>query len=255
MKKKTKVRRMFVLNGGSFIYETGMMKFGMDMDKRQRICTPFYAFDTEEGWVLYDTGWSPSVLPLLVQLGMAPEIGEENNAVNQLKKIGVAPSDISSIILSHLHADHAGGLSFLPNATVYVQKDEYMYAFHPNSFQSLAYIQDAYNSPDIKWEILEGDQNIISGLTVFLASGHTPGLQGLLVELPESGFYILGADSAYLDVNIEKNIPPGSSWNPVLAQYAIKRFKALQAVLDAQYFPGHDLEFFEKNVKYATEYR
>jgi len=95
MKKKTKVRRMFVLNGGSFIYETGMMKFGMDMDKRQRICTPFYAFDTEEGWVLYDTGWSPSVLPLLVQLGMAPEIGEENNAVNQLKK------SVSLLQISH----------------------------------------------------------------------------------------------------------------------------------------------------------
>ncbi len=61
MRKKTRVRRLFVLDGGSFIYETGMMKFGMDMDKRQRICTPFYAFDTEEGWVLYDTGWSPSV--------------------------------------------------------------------------------------------------------------------------------------------------------------------------------------------------
>jgi len=75
------------------------------------------------------------------------------------------------------------------------------------------------------------------------------------VELPESGFYILGADSAYLDVNIEKNIPPGSSWNPVLAQYAVKRFKALQSVLDAQYFPGHDLAFFRENVEYAAEYR
>ena len=130
MKKKTRVRRMFVLDGGSFVYETGMMKFGMELDKRQRICTPFYSFDTEEGWFLYDTGWSPSVLPLLCQLGMVPEIGEENSAVNQLKKIGVAASDISSIILSHLHADHAGGLSFFPYAKVYVQKDEYKHRGH-----------------------------------------------------------------------------------------------------------------------------
>ncbi len=253
--KKTKVRRMFVLDGGSFIYETGMMKFGTDMDKRERVCTPFYAFDTEEGWFLYDTGWFHPALPLLDQLGMAPEIGEENNTVNQLKKIVVVPSDISSIIISHLHVDHAGGLPFFPDVKIYVQKDEYMYAFHPNSFLSVPYIQEAYNSPGLIWEFLEGDQSIIPGLTVVLANGHTPGLQALLVELPESGFYILGSDSAYLYDNIENNIPPGSSWNPVLAQYAVKRCKALQTVLDAKYFPGHDLEFFREKVNYAAEYK
>ena len=87
-----------------------------------------------------------------------------------------------------------------------------------------------------------------------LANGHTPGLQGLIVELPDSGFYILGADSAYLTENISDNLPPGSSWNPVLAQYSVKRFNALAKILGARYFPGHDYNFFTKEVKIAEAY-
>jgi hypothetical protein len=70
----------------------------------------------------------------------------------------------------------------------------------------------------------------------------------LIVELPESGFYILGSDSAYLQGNIDMNLPGGISWDPVASQYAITRFKALQTVLNARYFPGHDFEFFTESV-------
>ncbi|MGW8321465.1 MAG: MBL fold metallo-hydrolase, partial [Thermodesulfobacteriota bacterium] len=119
MRDKTRVKRMFVLDGGSFQYETPMMVFGkVEAETHQRVFTPIYAFDTEEGWVLYDTGWPPDAIPMLVELGMDPKIGDENCVVEQLKKIGVVPSDIKKIILSHLHVDHAGGLQFFPEAQV-----------------------------------------------------------------------------------------------------------------------------------------
>ena len=99
MREKTRVRRMFVLDGGSFQYETAMMVFGkVDGETHQRAFSPIYAFETEEGWILYDTGWPPEAIPMLVELGMDPKIGEENSAVEQLKKIGVAPSDVTKII-------------------------------------------------------------------------------------------------------------------------------------------------------------
>jgi len=111
-----------------------------------------------------------------------------------------------------------------------------------------------FNMPHIKWSLLEGDEVILPGLGVMLANGHTPGLQGLIVDLPKSGFYLLGADSAYLTENIAENLPPGSSWNPILAQYSVKRFKTLAAMLGARYFPGHDYDFFTKEVKIAEIY-
>ena len=249
MREKTQVKRMFVLDGGSFRYETAMMVFGkVHGETYTRAFSPIYAFETEEGWVLYDTGWPPEAIPMLVELGMDPKIGDENCVVEQLKKIGVAPSDVTKIIMSHLHVDHAGGLPFFPDAQVYVQKDELAYALYPNSFQALAYFQETFTNPDIKWEVLAGDSVILPGLTTILAHGHTPGLQGLVVELPQSGFILLCADACYLRENYELDLPPGNVWNPVLAQQALKRYKALQALLGARFFPGHEYDFFTKEI-------
>ena len=254
MREKTKVKRMFVLDGGTFLYETAMMVFGKNGEKHQRIFTPFYAFDTEEGWILYDTGWPPEAVPLLADLGLDPRIGDGNNAPAQLGRIGVRPSEVTKIVLSHLHVDHAGGLQYFPEAQVYVQKDELAYALYPNSFQALAYARETFAIPDIKWQVMEGDGVILTGITAILANGHTPGLQGLVVELPESGFILLCADACYLRENLEHSIPPGNAWNAVLAQYALKRYQALQSLLGARLYPGHDLDFFTKEIEIAKAF-
>ena len=254
MSEKSKVKRMFILDGGSISYEVGMMKYGMDLDKKIRVATPFYAFDTEAGWILYDTGWPQEAIPVLEMIGYVPDIKECHSAEEQIKKIGLKPSDIKKIILSHLHLDHVGGLRSFPDAEVYVQKDEYAYACHPNSFQASAYVADTFNMSGVKWKFLEGDDVIIPGLTVIMAGGHTPGLQALVVELPQSGFYILGSDAAYLRESIENNIPPGSAWNPVAGQYSIKRLKAIQKMINAQFFPGHEFAFFNEHVKVSEAY-
>jgi len=254
MREMSKVRRMFILDGGSISYDVGMMKYGTDLDKKMRVATPFYAFDTEDGWMLFDTGWAQEAVAVLDMIGYAPDIQESHSAEEQIKRIGLKSSDIHKIILSHLHLDHVGGLRSFPDAEVYVQKDEYAYACHPNSFQAAAYAADTFNAPGVKWKFLEGDDAIIPGLTVIMASGHTPGLQALVVELPQSGFYILGGDAAYLRECIENNIPPGSAWNPVAGQYSIKRLKAIQKLLNAQFFPGHEYAFFNENVKIGEPY-
>jgi N-acyl homoserine lactone hydrolase len=254
MKQKTHVKRMFILNGGSFLYETGMMMMGKELAEKRRIVTPFFAFDTDDGWVLYDTGWSLGAVPVLKSLGMSPEISEENIVSRQLKKIDVVPQEVSAVICSHLHVDHAGGLSFFPDARIFVQKDEFTYAMAPNMFQAHAYDPRLPRLSDAKWELLEGDQVILPGITAILAHGHTPGLQALVVELPKSGYVILGADSVYLMDNIQTGRPPGNVWNTVLAQYAISRLKALQSILDARLFPGHDGDFYREQVNFGKAY-
>ncbi|MFO7965074.1 MAG: N-acyl homoserine lactonase family protein [Desulfobacterales bacterium] len=254
MKEKSRVKRMFVLDGGSFLYDTGMMMMGRGMGEKQRIITPFFAFETGEGWMLYDTGWSPGALPVLKALEMAPEISEENTAVNQLDQIGVRPGDVSAVIVSHLHVDHAGGIPFFPDARILVQKDEFAYAMAPNAFQAHAYDRNVTRLSGAGWELLEGDRVIIPGITAMMAAGHTPGLQALVVELPSGRFVILGSDSVYLMNSIETGHPPGNVWNTVSAQYAISRFKALQSMLDARFFPGHDAGFYRNHVTFGTAY-
>ncbi len=87
-----------------------------------------------------------------------------------------------------------------------------------------------------------------------LANGHTPGLQGLIIELPESGYYLLGSDSVYLMQNIKDTHPPGNVWNPVLAEYSIKRFKTLQALLGGQFLPGHDYDYYHREMNLGEAY-
>lgn len=254
MKEKTKVKKMFILDGGSFLFDTGLMLFDENLGVEQRIIVTMFAFDTEDGWVLYDTGWPMEAVPVLAKMGREPHITEENFVVNQLKHIGVKPEDVSKVILSHMHLDHAGSVKFFPDAKIYVQKDEFAYAKYPNSFQAGAYGVGVFEFPDMKWEILQGDAVIMPGLTTILSSGHTPGLQGLVVELPETGYCLLSGDSAYLETNIEKDHPPGLVWNTVLAQYAITRFKALKSILGAQFFPGHDYNFYQNKAKLGEPY-
>lgn len=254
MREKTRVRRMFVLDGGSFSYDVGLMVHGKDLGKKQAVATPFYAFDTEEGWFLFDTGWPQEAAPVLEAMGWQPRIGPENAAPEQLKRIGVEASKVAGVVLSHLHVDHAGGLPFFPHARVYAQKDEMACARHPVTFQALAYQAQTFEVPGLSWNLLEGDTMILPGLAAVRAPGHTPGLQALVAELPESGCFVLCADAAYLVENLERDLPAGNAWNPVESFYSVRRLKMLGALLGAPCFPGHDLGFFEAGARFARPF-
>ncbi|TIV74522.1 MAG: MBL fold metallo-hydrolase, partial [Mesorhizobium sp.] len=56
---------------------------------------------------------------------------EEDWLVPRLASIGMSTSDISHVVQSHLHFDHAGGLEWLTHAKVYVQRDELAFARNP----------------------------------------------------------------------------------------------------------------------------
>lgn len=124
--------------------------------------------------------------------------------IQNMEREGYAPSDVSKILLSHLHKDHIDGLVNkqdpdlplnFPDSEVYIQKREYEYA----------YTQDGNPSFDLdildvimeKAQIVlmdddEGD--IIEGLSFEVSGGHTPFHQVFWVrEHGETAFY--GADN------------------------------------------------------------
>lgn len=75
------------------------------------------------GPILYDTGYAPRFfaetarLPALLYRWITPvQVTEEQTAVAQLRRLGIAPAEVRLIILSHFHADHLGGVLDFPNA-------------------------------------------------------------------------------------------------------------------------------------------
>ena len=120
-----------------------------------------------------------------------------------LKEIGVAPTDISIVINTHLHFDHAGGntraredgsveLSF-PNARYFVKRGEYDYALHPNERTAASYFDRNYLPIEAagKLELVVRERDIVKGIRVVPTPGHTPFHQSILIESAgERAFYL-----------------------------------------------------------------
>jgi glyoxylase-like metal-dependent hydrolase (beta-lactamase superfamily II) len=120
-----------------------------------------------------------------------------------LREIGVAPKDISLVINTHLHFDHAGGntrlgaggeveISF-PNATYIIRRGELEYATHPNERTAASYFGRNYVpvvSAD-KVEFVSREKEIVKGIRVVPTPGHTPFHQSILIESAgERAFYL-----------------------------------------------------------------
>ena len=147
-----------------------------------------------------------------------------------LRQIGVAPEDIVLMIDSHLHFDHAGGntywdaegqvrLSF-PNARYVVQRREYEWATHTNERTAASYF--AHNFAPVieaqRFDLLDGEQEIVPGITGVPTPGHTPGHQSLKLESGgETALYLadLAPTSAHLPLpwimgyDVEPLVTPG----------------------------------------------
>jgi glyoxylase-like metal-dependent hydrolase (beta-lactamase superfamily II) len=250
---RTLVEEMYIMDGGSIELDKSDLTFRRNIGKRVRIPTPIYLIKTQEGYVLYDTGWSPQVLSFLEAQGYEPRIAHENFLPGCLEALGMKPEDINTVIISHLHLDHAGGIQFFPNADIVVQKDEYIYAQHPHSFSQLTYNKSDFDYPSFNWKFVDGDQFVMHGLSVILANGHTPGLQALLVDLPKTGLIILCSDCCYIMQNIEEEVIPGIVWDPTRALHSIKKLKMLAELLDGQLLPNHDSDLWNSTLKKSPQ--
>jgi len=98
---------------------------------RGRLVTHCLLLETDRGLVLVDTGYglrdvaSPRARLSKVFLAMLkPDLREELTAYRQIERLGLDPSAVRHIVLSHLDFDHAGGLDDFPQATVHLLADE-----------------------------------------------------------------------------------------------------------------------------------
>ena len=120
-----------------------------------------------------------------------------------LRALGYSVEDISLVINSHLHFDHAGGntrrrpdgsieLTF-PKARYVVQAGEYEYATHTNERTAGSYFPHNF-APVLesgRFDLVSGAREILPGIAVIPTPGHTPHHQGIRLESDgELAFYI-----------------------------------------------------------------
>jgi glyoxylase-like metal-dependent hydrolase (beta-lactamase superfamily II) len=107
---------------------------------------------------------------------------------------GFSPAAVDVVIDTHLHFDHAGGNTFrdaegqvrvaFPNARYFVQRGEWEWAHRTNERTSASYLPDNYEPVMAagRLELVEGDVEIVPGISVMRTPGHCPGHQSVLVQ-------------------------------------------------------------------------
>ena len=121
-----------------------------------------------------------------------------------LLQIGARPEDVSIVINTHLHFDHAGGNTYrdesdaikptFPKARYFVKRGEYDYATHPNERTSASYFERNF-MPIVaggKFEFVSREREIVKGIRVVPTPGHTPFHQSVLIESAGERAFFLG---------------------------------------------------------------
>jgi len=154
-----------------------------------------YLIQADDGTnVLVDTGWPRSyVTDPMHPPGLTLEIAEEDTATARLGSIGLTPGDIDLLVCSHLDDDHSGNHDLFTGAELIVQRKhlELARSGHPR----FAGNRDAWDHPDLRYRMIDGDKEILPGVEVIETSGHVPGHQSVLVRLAETGPVLLAIDA------------------------------------------------------------
>jgi len=206
-------------------------------------------------WLLWDTGVPESALNNPQGWSTLPKLivyHLDRSLTEQLAQIGLKPSDITFVAISHSHGDHIGNVLEFPNARILMQRKEYTWinsADGPNDNvnQLMALARRLMGHPK-NLQLVDGDTDVFGDGSVTLVStpGHTPGSQSLLVHLGKSGFIILSGDVAHSEENFEKDIVPSLNTDKAASIASMERIRRMIATYHAKFFINHDKEQTDK---------
>lgn len=141
--------------------------------------------------ILIDSGMAPDAPPSPV-----PPSAEEKNVLQHLTGLNLRPQEIDILISTHFDVDHAGYHDAFANAEFIVQREHYMLA--RNGHPRFAAARPHWDHPALRYRFVDGDAELLPGITLLETSGHAPGHQSVLIRLPQAGPVLLAIDAAVL---------------------------------------------------------
>ena len=166
--------------------------------------------------------------------------------VAQLAKLGIEPSEVTDVVLTHAHWDHVGGLAPYTDATIWMQEKEYRHALSTVSrsvphakgmrWADVELLLEAEAESRLK--LINGERELAKGVTMTLGGAHTPGFQYVTVNTLD-GPTIIAGDATYLYENNQKHVAVGIAVDYGANLAAIRQMHRSAA---SPFFilPGHD---------------
>ena len=130
---------------------------------------------------------------------------EPEGMLHALQRIGIRPDEVDAVVTTHLHWDHAGGLTrrdergglelTFKKARHFIQRSEWDFALQPDVRSQAGYIPDDFtplaDGNDLV-EFVDGDAEVLPGVHVRQVGGHTPGSQVVLFRSGELACAVTG---------------------------------------------------------------
>lgn len=215
------------------------------------------------GKILYDLGCDPKGMsehwPESINK-ITPYYQKENQTLEyQIGLLGLKPEDIRTVILSHMHVDHAGYLYLFPHAEVIVQEKEFSaaltYAFEQLDQEGhTLYMRQDLTAPVDRYTLINGDYEVCPGVKCISLPGHSAGMMGLQIELDHGGTYFFARDAAYLAVNYGPPLLPASFMYNLEDYYAShEKLRKLEKETGGKVIFSHDMKQWSA-MKHAPEY-
>lgn len=205
-----------------------------------------YVVATGDRVILVDTGFPPQYAldpdgagrrDRLDSFGRLVAIGPENLPAGQLALLGLDPSDVTDLVVTHGDIDHVGGIDGFPHATLVTSRVEreggpprYFDDAHPVDWPAHG-----------RYHLVDGDEELAPGVTLLSAPGHSPGHLAVLVRLRDAGAVVLAVDAISRQHELESGVNGGAS-DLEQARESARRLVELAAEEAALLVYGHDPE-------------
>lgn len=175
-----------------------------------------------------------------------------------LARAGVNPSDVSDVIVTHVHWDHFDGADLFPKARIWIQREEVDYHIDAAGMAR----NRAIDAPDAamlhalraagRLAMTDGDaREIIPGITVYIGGKHTFQSQYATVRTVQ-GTVVIASDNMYLYENLEKHRPIAQTLDAASNLAAHARMVTL-APTPRLVVPGHDPLVFERFARLSPD--
>jgi N-acyl homoserine lactone hydrolase len=147
------------------------------------------------------------------------------SVADALAELDMTPADIGLVINTHLHFDHCGQNAVFSHAACHVQRTEL-----DRAKRESRELHDWFGFMDARWELLDGDTEILPGLSVVTTPGHTVGHQCVVVSSADGQDLLIG-DAAYMPRQFagppDADLVPGQAADPVAWRGSLGRIKSL----------------------------
>ena len=198
---------------------------------------PMLLAQTDGNTYLVDTGMPDEWINRTGDLDgepIYPHMTAADAVDRQLAAVGLAVDDVTCVINTHLHFDHAGGNAHFPTTSILVQEAELEAARIGRGVT-----WRGWDVPGLRYETIRGDYHVCNGLDLLFTPGHTLGHQSVLCTLNDGRRLLFTVDAVYTAVNWEED-RLGAMTDAAAGQASVERLRREAAQPHTTVIFGHD---------------